>query len=556
MHLVLRNATIVDGTGGPSRTGDVEIVNGIITQVGKVVGAPAAHQIDLSGLVLSPGFIDIHTHYDAQVFWDQNFTPSCWHGVTTVVQGNCGFGIAPAKPADRELLMETLQLVEGMQRDTLRAGIDWCFETFPEYLDALRRLPKRLNLACFIPHSSVRVYVMGPDAAFDRAATDDELEQMRQLVCEALEAGAVGISSSQAPSHVGPFGKPIPSRFADEREVRMLCQALVDCGRDGIIEITYGNIFEIEQVARLADEYGIRITWGSVLPGLFGGPGAAVEMLERGRSAGNNLWPQATTKFITTQMSLEHPYLWARVPAFGDLTGRDHATMKAIYADPEWRDRARAEGKELAATTYFLESDYDGWFERTSIDETELHAELRGRSIADVARERGTDPFSCMLDLSVEEDLKTRFRRRPRATLEELTQLVQDPRTVLGAHDAGAHVDMLCDSNYTTYTLRYWVREQKALTLEQAVWRMSGQPAELWGLTDRGTIEPGKVADLVAFDPDTVGETPNQRVYDFPAGGERLISQSVGVEHIWINGTPIRSGGVDLDATPGTLVRL
>ena len=277
---------------------------------------PGAEIVDLSGLVLSPGFIDIHTHFDAQVFWDSDFTPSCWHGVTTVVQGNCGFGIAPARPHDREMLMETLQLVEGMSLATLRAGIDWSFETFPEYLDALRRLPKRLNLAAFVPHSSVRVYVMGAEAAYDRTATDDELLAMQQVVREALDAGAIGISSSQAPSHVGPFGKPIPSRCADVREIRALLAALADTGRDGIIEITYGNILEIEEVARLADEYGVRITWGSVLPGLFGGPGSAVAMLERGCAAGSNLWPQTTTRFITTQFSLEHPYLWARVPAF------------------------------------------------------------------------------------------------------------------------------------------------------------------------------------------------------------------------------------------------
>jgi N-acyl-D-amino-acid deacylase len=555
MHQVLRGATVVDGTGGAARRADVEVRDGRITAVGAVGDRRGAAVVDLDGLVLAPGFVDIHTHYDAQVFWDPDLTPSSWHGVTTVVQGNCGFGIAPARPQDRELLMETLQLVEGMQLDTLRAGIDWRFETFPEYLDAIRARPLRINLAAFVPHSALRLYVMGADAAFGRHATDDELAEMRRLVVEALDAGAIGVSTSQAPSHVGPFGKPIPSRFADEREVRALLQAIADTGRDGIIEITYGNILEIEEVARLADEYGVRITWGSVLPGLFGGPGAAVAMLDRGTAAGRNLWPQCTTKFITLQMSLEHPYLWARVPAFGELTGRDHATMKAMYADPAWRDRARAQGKELASETNFLQNDYDGWFERTSVDETDLHAPLRGRSLADVARERGDDPFAVMLDLSIEEDLGTRFRQRPRATLEELTALVKDHRTVFGAHDAGAHVDMLCDGNYTTHTLRYWVREQGALSLEEAVWRLSGQPAELWGLTDRGVIAPGRVADLVAFDPATVGDGPLRRVHDQPAGGERLLSSSEGVVHVWVNGTPIRRDGVDLDGVrPGGVV--
>jgi N-acyl-D-aspartate/D-glutamate deacylase len=441
-----------------------------------------------------------------------------------------------------------------MQLNTLRAGINWSFETFPQYLDVLRALPKRINLAAFVPHSAVRLYVMGPDAAFDRVATDDEIAAMRALMTEALDAGAVGISTSQAPSHVGPFGKPIPSRMADAREIRALLQSLVDCGRDGIIEITYGNVFEIEEVARLADEYGVRVTWGSVLPGLFGGPGAAVAMLERGAAAGKNLWPQTTTRFITTQFSLEHPYLWARVPAFAELTGRTHDEMLAVYADHEWRDRAQTQGRALSETSNFLQRDYDGWFHRTSVDETARHAALKGVSLADIAAQRGVDPFSAMIDVALEEDLKTRFRQKPRATLEELTQLVKDHRTVFGAHDAGAHVDMLCDSNYPTYTLRFWVREQHALTLEEAVWRMSGQPAELWGLRDRGVIEAGKVADLIAFDPERVGESPNERVHDFPADGERLISRSVGIEHIWVNGVAIRRDGIDVDVTPGRFV--
>ena len=240
---------------------------------------------------------------------------------------------------------------------------------------------------------------------------------------------------------------------------------------------------------------------------------------------------------------------------FSELTGRGHDVMKKIYGDAAWRAWANAEGRELSEQTNFLQRDYDGWFSRTSVDETELHTALIGRPISELAAERGQTPFDTLIELAVEEDLKTRFRVRPRATLEELTQLVKDHRTVLGAHDAGAHVDMLCDSNYTSYTLRYWVREQKALTLEEAVWRMSGQPAELWGITDRGIIAEGRAADLVAFDPATVSELPNERVYDFPAAGERLISRSIGIEHIWVNGVAIRRDGHDLPAThPGVLV--
>ena len=554
MHLVLRGATVVDGTGATRRPADVEVIDGVITRVGDIGPVLGAEDIDLTGLVLCPGFVDIHTHFDAQVFWDSDLTPSSWHGVTTVVQGNCGFGIAPARPGDRQLIMETLELVEGMKLATLQTGIDWCFETFPEYLDAVRALPKRINVAAFVPHSMVRLYVMGAEAAFSRSATDDELAAIRVVVRDALDAGAIGISTSQAPSHQGPQGRPVPSRFADVREVRALAETLAEVGR-GIIEITYGPLLEIEEVAQISRDLGVRITWGSVLPGLFGGPGSAMEMLERGVAVGGDLWPQTSTRFITTQMSLANPYQWSRVPAFSEILGRSREVMAAAFADPAWRTRARTEMMAIAGQTDFLDGDIDGYFVRTSVEETGVHGALRGIPLATLGAERGQHPFDVMLDLALADDLDTRFRNIPRSTKEELTELVQDPRTVLGAHDAAAHVDMLCDSCYPSYTLRYWVREEGALSLEQAIWRMSGQPAALWGLDDRGTVEVGKVADLVAFDPDTMSETPFERVYDFPASGDRLISRNVGIAHIWVSGTAIRRDGVEVpDVHPGVVV--
>lgn len=557
MQLILQGATVVDGTGGARRVADVEVVDGVISRIGEpgsIAQEPSAQVVDLDGLVLCPGFVDIHTHFDAQVFWDRDLTPSSWHGVTTVVQGNCGFGVAPARPQDRQLIMETLELVEGMKLATLQDGIDWCFETFPEYLDALRALPKRINLAAFVPHSMVRLWVMGEHDAFSRAATDDEIGAMKTIIREAMEAGAIGISTSHAPSHQGPQGRPVPSRFADIREVRALAEVLAEVGR-GIIEITYGPLMEIEQVAQLSRDLGVRITWGSVIPGLFGGPGSAMEMLDRGTSVGGDLWPQTSTRFITTQMSLENPYQWSRVPAFAEILGRGHDVMLAAFSDPAWRQAAREQMEAIANQTDFLDGDIEGYFVRTSVEETTKHTSLRGVPLADLAMQRGEHPFDVMLELAVEDDLVTRFRNVPRSTKDELTELVRDPRTVLGAHDAAAHVDMLCDACYPSYTLRYWVREEQALSLETAIWRMSGQPAALWGMNDRGTIEVGKVADLVAFDPMTITETEFERVVDFPGDGDRLISRNIGIEHIWVGGEAIRRDGIELpDTYPGLLV--
>ncbi len=247
---------------GPPGRVDVELLDGRIGAIGKLpVGD--GENIDLSGLVLAPGFIDIHTHLDAQVFWDPDLTPSSWHGVTTAVLGNCGFGIAPTAPEDRDVVMDTLELVEGMNARTLRAGIDWCFETFPEYLAALRRLPKRINVASVVPHSMVRTFVMGSDAATSRTATDDEVARMGAIVDEAFAAGALGFSSSQAPSHMGAHGRPVPSRLADRRELLALLARVAASGR-GIAEVTYGPLLDIEEVALISKDLGVRITWGSL----------------------------------------------------------------------------------------------------------------------------------------------------------------------------------------------------------------------------------------------------------------------------------------------------
>jgi N-acyl-D-aspartate/D-glutamate deacylase len=555
MRTVLRGGTVIDGTGGPRRRADVEIVDGRVTALGEVAVGADTEVVDVGDLVVCPGFVDVHTHLDAQVFWDPDLTPSSWHGVTTAIQGNCGFGIAPTRPSDRALVMDTLELVEGMNVRTLQAGIDWRFETFPEYLDVVAALPKRINLAAMVPHSMVRLYAMGPDAAFERAATAEERAEIKRLMVEALAAGAVGISTSQAPSHQGPHGRPVPSRLADRAEIAALCEALAEHGR-GIAEITYGPVYEIEDIARLSTEHGVRITWGSVIPGLFGGPGSAMAMLDRGAAAGGDVWPQTSTRFITTQMSLKNPYQWSRVPAFAEIYGRSPDVMAKAYADPGWRERARTQTVSLAHQTDFLDGDIDGYFERTSVEETTHHGALRGIPLAQLARERSVHPLDLMLDLALEDDLETRFRNRSRGTREELRDLVTDRRTVLGAHDAGAHVDMLCDSCYPSWTLRHWVREEGAMSLEEAIWRMAGQPAELFGIPDRGVLAPGRVADVVAFDPVRIAETERVRVYDFPGDGDRLISRNVGIEHVWIAGQPIVQGNALVEgATPGELLR-
>ena len=544
MHTILRGALVVDGTGGPARRADVEVVDGRIAAIGNLP-AGDADDVDLSGLVLAPGFIDIHTHLDAQVFWDPDLTPSSWHGVTTAVIGNCGFGIAPTMPEDREVVMDTLELVEGMNARTLRAGIDWCFETFPEYLSALRRLPKRINVASVVPHSMVRTFVMGSDAATSRLATDDEVGRMCAIVDEAFAAGALGFSSSQAPSHMGAHGRPVPSRFADRREMVALLERVAASGR-GIAEVTYGPLFDIEEVAQISKDLGVRITWGALLTGLFGEPGAAMEMLERASAVGGDIWPQVSCREIVFQMSLLSPYYFSEVAGFNEIMSVPADARGKIYADPDWRDRARGD----------IPRPRPGAFDRISIEETSAHRDLIGRTMTSVAAERGVHPFDLMLDLALAEDLATRFRVVSRNDEPvEHRALVTDSRTVLGAHDAGAHLDMVCDAGYPSHLLGHWVRDEQALSLENAIWRLSGQLADVFRLTDRGFIRSGLAADLVAFDPATVTNLPNERVWDFPAETDRLISHNQGIEHVWVAGNRIhRDGSPVSGATPGALV--
>jgi N-acyl-D-aspartate/D-glutamate deacylase len=278
-------------------------------------------------------------------------------------------------------------------------------------------------------------------------------------------------------------------------------------------------------------------------------------MLDRGTSTGADLWPQTSTRFISTQMSWLNPYQWSRVPAFEEVLGRPHEVMARTYADPEWRTRAREQAMSLSGQKDFLDGDIAGYFDRTSVEETKVHSRLRGIPLSRLAADRGAHPFDVMMDLALEDDLQTRFRTVSPGTDEELRALVTDRRTVLGAHDGGAHVDMLCDSCYPSYTLRYWVREQQAMDAAEAAYRMSGQPAQLFGLTERGTIEVGKAADLIAYDPERITELPAERVWDFPAGADRLIARNDGLEHVWVAGTAIRRHAEIVDgAMPGRLV--
>ena len=545
---VLRGALVVDGTGAPGRVTDVAVTADRIVAVGDHAAAavPAgAEVLDLHGLVLAPGFVDPHTHYDAQVLWDPDLTPSTWHGVTTVVMGNCGFGIAPARPEHRSTILRVLENVEGMPLDALEAGVRWEFESFPEYLDLLDRTPTRANVAVMIGHTALRFYVMGDDAT-EREATPDELDRLTAEVDAAIAAGAVGFSTSRSTTHVGAYGRPVPSRAASLAEIDAIADVL-GRRRQGTFEATFGPDFWVDEIGALGARIERPTSWSAIMS-TSRRPGVAIELADRSAAYGEFVHPQIACKPIVTSISVGEPFSFANVPAFEHALTLDHAARAELYRDDAWRTWARSGVREM----------WGDVVDRGVVAESVVHAALvGGPTLAELAAERGVDSLDVMLDLAAEEALATRFRLVMINDVDaEIDDLLGRKQFLLGLSDAGAHTDMLCDADYATVLLAKFHRERKVLTLEDAVWRLTSQPAAIYGIHDRGVIREGAYADLVAFDVERIGTSPLERVCDFPAGASRLVSRGTGIEHVWVNGVATRRDGADVrEVRPGVLVR-
>jgi N-acyl-D-amino-acid deacylase len=545
--LVLRGGTVVDGTGAPARVADVLMADGKIVAVGDISAEQAAHatEVDCAGLVVAPGFIDPHTHYDAQVLWDPGLTPSTWHGVTTVVMGNCGFGIAPTRPADRGTVMRVLENVEGMPLAALEAGIPWTFETFPEYLDALDALPLRINVAPLIGHTPLRFYVMGDDAT-EREATADEVASMKQIVAEAIDAGAIGFSTSRSASHLGAYGKPVPSRAAALSEIWSIAGALGEAGR-GTVEATWGPDLFVDEFARLANDIGRPVSWAAIMAGR-NQPGYSDDVMARVMAAGGNVHPQVACRPIVVQITLNDPFPFANVGAFGEILALERDDRAALYQQTAWRQRADPQ----------MRAAWGDIIDHTRVAESAAHPELQyGATLAEMAAVRGLTSLDVMVDIAAADGFETRFLVAMTNDDEDAVgRLLGNDQLLLGLSDAGAHTSQLCDANFATHLLGHWCRDKGVLSLEKAVWRLTGHPAHVYGMVGRGIIAEGAVADIVAFDPASVGTSLPQRVYDFPGGADRLIAHSTGIEHVWVAGVAIRTDGNDLDAAgTGRLLR-
>ena len=542
--LVFRGGTVVDGSSDPGRVADVAISGGRIEAIGpRLAGAV---EVDASGCIVAPGFIDIHTHFDAQVFWDPQLKPSSYHGVTTVVAGNCGFSIAPCRPEHHEVIVHTLENVEGMDADTLTAGIAWEFETFPDYLDLVRRRGTSLNFTAYIGHTALRLYVMG-DAAYERAATPDEIQRMCQLVDEAMGVGAAGLSTSFSFAHRGVDGKPVPSRFAEMDEVEALFMTVGKAGK-GVVLATPGWQCEYPDIFTWQERVGRPFT--CPLFALSSGKHREVVRLhEEALARGANVWPQVTPRPLTMQFTLADAYNLNVGEVFGELIKVSPGVRRAAYRDPEWRARAFED----------LERNEGGMkprWETFEVSESERYPELLGRRVSDIARERSVSPLDVMCELALAEDLTTRFRAYiANDDVAEVGSLLTEEHVVLGLTDAGAHVDQLCDAPLPTDLLGTWVREREIMPVERAVRKLAGEPADMFGFEGRGYLRPGFAADVTVFDPATVAPGPQRRLRDLPADGERLTNEEPsGMRHVMVNGTLIRTDErqLDLEQLPGT----
>jgi N-acyl-D-aspartate/D-glutamate deacylase len=531
---------------------DVAVTDGRVSEIG--TGLSGSRVLDATGQVVTPGFIDIHTHYDAQVFWDPSLTPSSFHGVTTVVAGNCGFSIAPVRPDGVALLGRTLQHVEDMSFDTLSVGVPWDeFETFPQYLDAVARRGAALNFSCYVGHTAVRMYVMGDDA-YERAATPEEIARMQSVVAEAMAGGAIGFASSASPTHSGDNGRPVPSRVADLQELRALLQPLRH-GTRGVVALLPGGVISHDEVFDLQREIGRPFTWTALLT-VPDYPYHEKVMADHDAAwaEGVEVWPQVSCRPLVFQMNLVEPFTLNMRPMFAALMGKSREERLAAYRDPSWREKALVEATGAGGAIPV------NW-KNISVASSGTHPELADRPVLALAEERGCSPLDVVLDISLDDDLETRFWSVLANNDDEgIAWLLPRDNVLLGLADSGAHVSQLCDACFSTDLLGNWVRGRGVMPLERAIHKLTGEPAQVYGLADRGTVTVGKAADLCVFDPETIAPGPLRRIYDFPAHGERLTADApIGVTHTLVNGVPIRVDGESseegLAARPGEVLR-
>ena len=554
--VVIRNGLVVDGTGSPGRLADVAISDGRIVAVGEVSDS-GDREIDAEGFVVAPGFVDVHTHFDAQVFWDTTLSPSPLHGVTTVISGNCGFTIAPLEPEHGDYMMQMLARVEGMPLTSLQEGVPWNWRTFGEYLDAIdgSLMP---NAGFLVGHSALRRTVMG-ERSVGEFASDDELRAMKELLAESIAAGGLGFSSSWAKTHNDADGDAVPSRHASETELVELCSVLRDTSAVALEFIPTIERFD-EEVYQLLTDMSVAadrpLNWNVIFANA-----RQADIIEEKLQASDFAAEQGGRVIALTapmpaesRLCFESGFLLDTLHGWSEPMALPNEEKLALLSDPERRNELNEDAQKPSAFRGVAR------WERLTVGEVtkEDLKHLEGRTIGDIAEEWGKTPWEVLCEIVVEDDLKTGLYPPAAGDNEESWALRQalwnDDRCLIGASDAGAHLDFLATFNYSTYLLAA-ARDRNLLSLESAVQKLTDVPARLYGLKDRGRIEEGWCADLVIFDADNVAPAEIEVREDLPGGAWRLYSEAIGVHHVFINGEQAVLDGQFTDARPGTLLR-
>lgn len=553
--LLIRHACIVDGTGAAPRDGDVAVVDGRIAAVGRDLprsGLPAgAREIEARGQVVAPGFIDVHTHFDPQICWDRLATPCLEHGVTTVLMGNCSLSLAPVKPADRRALAGMFKQIEDIQLSTFDAGVPWSWQSYGEYLDAIRP-GLGINVAGLVGHSPLRTYVMGA-AAQERAATDEEIAAMCGVLQEAIRAGAAGLSTSYV--DIDEEMRPVPSRWATRDEIIALGRAMRAVGR-GLIQtvpVFYSppeqlqNIHDMGEISRAT---GLMCSVAPIVHNALAGDlwRDSLAALDEEAARGAQVFGQSMPRTFDINLRLaETSFLLYAAPAWAEIMRLPHAERLAAFRDPARREELRNHAMLLGPLLHVMLVGHTA---------TPAHAALQGRTLGELAAERGVSPADVMLDLACDEDLRTEFSLRNliHADPDGVTAILSHPRIHIGASDAGAHIAQFCGAGDTSYLLARWVRELKAFSLERAVHRLTGELADAFGIRGRGRLAVGQAADLVLFDPDRIDRGGEDFVGDVPGGGNRYVRHATGIELVAVNGAVTWEQGAYSDARAGQVV--
>jgi N-acyl-D-amino-acid deacylase len=554
--LVIRGGTVVDGSGLPRYRADVGIRGDRIARIG-TIHARGREEVDARHRIVAPGFIDGHTHMDAQVAWDPLGTCSCWHGVTSVVMGNCGFTLAPCRPDEKHLVVKNLERAEDIPAEAMQAGIEWTWETYAQYLDTVARWPKGINYAGYVGHSALRTYAMG-ERAFSEPATAADLAVMKRELADALAAGAMGFTTSRTRNHETADRRPVASRVAEWSEVRELVQVMGDLGA-GIFEIAgedTGRDLDrrrdyLERLRDLAVETGVPVTWGMFssrfMPDAWR---AYFAVLDETARAGGRMFAQVHSRALSVVLSFETRLPFDRLPEWREVRRRPLAEQQTLLRDAEVRRRlVKAAAEADYGSVVGAEA------RRPDYEWTMLMEDPCG-PIAEIAREGGLDPVEALIQVALERDLKAFFVQPLfNENLDHVLEMMKHPRSVVTFSDSGAHVSQIMDSSLQTQVLAYWVRRRQALTLEEGVRMLSFEPASAWGLHERGLLHEGLAADVIVFDPDRVAPDMPEVVNDLPAGARRLRQKATGFDASIVNGQIVLRDGEHTGAHPGRVLR-